>query len=81
MNEAQAQLRRFHMDTQYYEAHREELLERYPEQWVAIYDKQVVGTAPDFDQLLDGIESRGMSVGQVLVQHLSRKDELLILHS
>ena len=81
MKELQAELQRFKRDTAYYEAHREELLEQYPEQWVAIFNQQVVGASPDFDQLLDDIEGKGVRVGQVLVEYLTRKDELLILFS
>ena len=81
MKELQAELQRFKRATAYYEAHREELLEQYPEQWVAIFNQQVVGASPDFDQLLDDIEGKGVRVGQVLVEYLTRKDELLILFS
>lgn len=79
MQERQAELERFKRDTQFYEAHRQDLLGKYPEQWVAIFDERVVGTAPDFDQLLDDLQTRHMPVGKVLVEHLTTKDELLIL--
>jgi hypothetical protein len=45
MNQVQAELERFKKDTAYYEAHHEKLLKKYPEQWVAIFDQQVVGVA------------------------------------
>ena len=79
MDQAQAELQRFKRDTTYYEAHHAELLARYPEQWVAIYNQQVVGIAPDYEQLLDELQAKGFAVGQVLVEHLTRHDELLIL--
>lgn len=79
MKAQQRELERFRRDTAYYERHREELLEQYPEQWVAIFKEQVVGAAPEFDQLLDRLQGRGIPVGQALVEHLTRKDELLIL--
>lgn len=79
MDKVQAELQRFKQDTAYYEAHHAELLERYPEQWVAISRQQVVGVAPDYEQLLDELQARGFAVGHVLVEHLTRHDELLIL--
>ena len=79
MSQVQEELQRFKKDTAYYEAHHEELLKKYPEQWVAIFKQQVVGASPDFEQLLDELEAKGYSVGQVLVQHLTQHDELLIL--
>ena len=81
MNEVQAELARFHRDTQYYEGHYAELLERYPEQWVAIYHERVVGAAPDFDELLDDLQTKEIPVGHVFVEHLTLKEDLLILPS
>lgn len=81
MHELQAELQRFKQDTQYYEAHREDLLKQYPEQWVAIFNQQVVGAAPDFDQLLRALEHSGIPAEQALIEHVTYKDELLILRS
>ena len=63
------QLQRFQRDIDYLETHREELLDRYPEQWIAIFNEQV----------LDGLSAKGVPPGQGLVEHLTRHDELLIL--
>jgi hypothetical protein len=79
MHELQAELQRFKRDTQYYEAHREELLTQYPEQWIAVFNQQVVGAAPDFEQLLAVLEQSGIPVERTLIEHVTRKDELLIL--
>jgi hypothetical protein len=79
MNQVQVELQRFKKDTAYYEAHQDELLEKYPEQWVAIYNQKVVGASSDYEELLDYLQAKGYSVGHVLVQHLTRHDELLIL--
>jgi Family of unknown function (DUF5678) len=81
MHELQAELQRFKRDTQYYEAHREELLTQYPEQWVAIFNQQVVGAAPDFEQLLALLEQSGIPAERTLIEHVTRKEELLILSS
>jgi hypothetical protein len=79
MHELQAELQRFKRDTQYYEAHREELLTQYPEQWVAVFNQQVVGAAPDFEQLLALLEQSAIPVERTLIEHVTRKEELLIL--
>ena len=81
MHELQAELQRFKRDTQYYEAHREELLTQYPEQWVAVFNQQVVGAAPDFDQLLTMLERRSIPAQRALIEHVTCKAELLILQS
>ena len=74
-------LQRFQRDIDYYEAHRGELLDRYPEQWVAIFNEQVVDAAPTMEQVLIGLRAKGVPPGQGLVEHLTRHDELLILAS
>jgi hypothetical protein len=79
MNELQAELQRFKRDTQYYEAHREALLKQYPEQWVAIFNQQVVGAAPDVDQLLTALQHEGIPAEHALIEHVTGKEELLIL--
>ena len=79
MQQRQNELKRFKKDMYYYEAHREELLEQHPEQWVAIFNENVVDVAPEADQLLKDLKDQGIPAEHVFVQHLTRKDELLIL--
>jgi hypothetical protein len=81
MNQVQAELERFRKDTGYYEAHHEELLEKYPEQWVAIFDQQVVGAGPDYEQLLTELGEKGVPIERALFKHLTQKEELWILIS
>ena len=81
MNERQAEMEQFHRDTQYYGAHWEELLEQYPEHWVAIYKEQVVGTSPDARQLLVELKQRGIPIGETLFKYLTHKEELWILRA
>lgn len=81
MQAKQAELRRFRRDVDYYRAHQAQLLKQYPEQWVAIFNEQVVGTDPDYDRLLDEVEAKGISVGRVFIERLTTKDELLILRA
>jgi hypothetical protein len=76
-----AELKRFERDSDYLEAHYDELLDRYPEQWVAILDEKVVGTASELRQLLDELQGRDVPLERVLVEHLTRNDDILILPS
>ena len=72
-------LQRFKADTAYFEAHRGELLHHYPEQWVAIFDRRVVASDANFDKLLDAVQAAGVPLGSVFVQHVTSKEETLIL--
>jgi hypothetical protein len=58
----------------YFEAHREELLEQYPEHWVVIHQRRLVGAASNLDQLtalLDHLQETGISISEVLVEYLN----------
>jgi hypothetical protein len=75
----QADLRRFRRDVDYYAAHRDELLARYPEMWVAIFDRQLVGVASDPRALVATLTERRIPAGQALVKHLTRENAPLVL--
>ena len=79
MKQSQRELQRFQRDVDYFQAHQEELLSKYPDQWVAIYNQQVVGAAQDPEQLLDQLEEQGIPIEHALFEHLSTKEELWIL--
>jgi hypothetical protein len=63
----------------YYAEHRDELLARNPEMWVAIFDLQLVGVAEDPRALVDALKERRIPAGQALVKHLTRENALLVL--
>ena len=72
---------RFRNDTAYFEVHREQLLEKYSDQWVAIYNQEVVGASPDARQLLSDLQEKRIPLGQAVVKYLPKKEELLILQA
>ena len=74
-----AELERFTHDVAYYEAQYQDLLARYPEQWIAIYNQAVVGVAENFDDLLAALRQRGVPPEHALVEHLSRNEDVLTL--
>ncbi len=79
MQDVQAELERFGKDTEYYEVHYEELLAKYPEQWVAIFNEEVVGASADYDQLLADLQAKDIPIERALFKHLTRKEEIWIL--
>ena len=79
MDTVQEELQRFNQDSSYYEAHHQELLETYPEQWVAIYDQQVVGVAKDLKRLVARLQRAGIPTGRAFVEYVTAKEDLLIL--
>ena len=79
MNEQQLEFDQFQRDIEYSETHREELLNQYPEQWVAVLKRKVVGHASDVYELLDELRERGIPTERVVLRHLTRQEELFIL--
>jgi hypothetical protein len=59
--------------------HRDELLQRYPERWVAVYNGEVVGAAKDPKRLIRQLERKGIPPGEVYREYLTDREELLIL--
>ncbi len=68
-------------DVEFYETHYQELLSRYPDQWVAISDQKVVGASEDAFDLLAQLKVRGISTQRVMTRYLTEYPELLILTS
>jgi hypothetical protein len=64
-------LEHYNRDLDYYVAHYDELLRRYPEHWVGIYGEQVAGADPDFDRLLADLQQRGIPPSCSFIEYLS----------
>ena len=79
MNEDQAEMAQFEKDISYAENHHEELLNQYPEQWIAILGQQVVGASTEAYQLIADLKKKGIPTEWVVVRHLTQQEELLIL--
>ncbi|MPZ13002.1 MAG: hypothetical protein GEU73_01015 [Chloroflexi bacterium] len=77
--EIQQDLERFRRDTEYFDRHRQEFLQQYPEQWVAVYHQQVVGAARDPKRLVKQLERKGIPPGLVFHEYVTDQEDLLIL--
>lgn len=74
-------LTRFQRDIDFYESHYEELLQQFPEQWIAIYKQRVVGNDTDLDQLLQRLRQEGIPIEKALIEHVTAQEEVFILPS
>ena len=66
-------------NVEWYGAHYWELLEKYPDKWVAILDQRVVGAADDGFELIDQLRDKGIPPSQPLRRHLATEPKLLIV--
>ena len=62
-----AELKRFGEDHKYFSERYRELLERYPEHWIAVYNKEVVGADTDFRRLGEDLMARGYPLEKLAV--------------
>ena len=62
-----AELKHFEKDQKYFSERYRELLEQYPEHWIAVYNEEVVGTDTDFPRLLDDLKARGYPLAKLAV--------------
>jgi len=81
MSDDDKELQRYKRDVVYFEANYSKLLQRHPDQWIAIYDQKVVGISSGLNDLLDQIERAGISPGLAFTEYLSTQEEVLILIS
>lgn len=79
MKLSEARIEHHDRDVAYYEAHYHELLGRYPDQWIAILDQEVVGAADDAFRLVAQLKAKGIPASEVLRRHMGAGSELLIL--
>lgn len=76
------ELARFREDAVYVDEHWEELVARYPERWIAVYERKVVADAKSPTQLRSKVLKKGIPPGDTYRKFLSTKEEdLLILPS
>ena len=66
-------LKRFSEDGHFFDAHYNELLEKYPEHWIAVFYKEVVGTDTDFDRLLDDLKSQGFPLSRMFIKQVTSR--------
>ncbi len=78
--EIRAELERFGADGRWVNKHRNELLAKYPDQVIAVYNQQVVGASKDPRRLVRQLERKGLDPGRVYRKFLSTSDQLVIVH-
>ena len=79
MLDAKTESQLFREDCEFLDAHYDELLEKYPERWVAVVDKRVVGADPDLDRLLTRLKPMGLPRNRIVTEKVTAEEEIWIL--
>jgi|GEM_PF-946327 len=75
----QEDLARHSRDFDFFEHHSKELLEKYPDEWVAVYDIKVVDTDKDFLVLLARLKEKGIPTNKTIIHFMDTDPKPLIL--
>ncbi len=67
MRSAEARIEGHGRAVDYYEAHYQDLLAQYPDQWIAILNQKVVGASCDAFKLMSELEAGGIPANEVLI--------------
>ncbi len=60
-------------------SHREELLQQYPDQWIAVYRKDIIGNDKDLLRLVRKLRTSGVPLRHIALEMLSREEIPLAL--
>ena len=66
-DDRKVEMQHFNEDVQFANENAREIRRLYPDQWVAVYDKQVVGADEDLRRLLKGLKAQGYPPGKSLI--------------
>ena len=70
---------RHERDFEFLNYHHKELLEKYPDKWVAVYDVKVVGVHEDFLALLEQLKKEGIPTNKTIIWFMDTDPKPLIL--
>lgn len=72
-------LDQFAQDAKFLASIRPELQNKYPDHWVAVYGKELVGTGPTLRDIMRQLADRGVPASRAVVDFLSKEPVALIL--
>jgi len=72
-------MRQFEDDSNYLALHHHVLLDQFPEQWVAVFNGQVVSHGTNINAITKELASKRIPPNRVVVAFLSRRRRTLIL--
>jgi len=68
----------FSHDLAYFDKNREKLLEIYDENWIAVYESEVVAHSKRYNDMLAQIEKKGLPEEQLVIKYLSSREVITL---
>jgi hypothetical protein len=69
----------FQRDAEYLAKHEQYLIAKYPDEWIAIYDGEVVAHSSQLRELKRVLRTKRLPLNAVVIEYLSRTPVTLIL--
>lgn len=69
----------FHKSGLIFSSYRKRLIDRYPEQWVAVFDGKVKAHDPNYQSVLSKIDEDGIPRQLTLIRFITRNEGSMIL--
>ena len=74
-----ARRKQFHEDVIWFETHRKELVDKYPDHWVGVYRKEVVGAAEDIEDLMTQMKADQVPILRSYIDFVATKPKLWVI--
>ncbi len=79
LESAEAAWQKAEAEQAFWRAHRQELLEKYPDQFVVVLDGEVITAGKDLQEVLDELERRGIQPTDVWSKFIASDPKRLML--
>jgi ribosomal protein L20 len=78
LEEFQHRTSQYSDDVAYIEKNKEELLKQYNDNWVAVFNSNIVAYGKNFKGFIKSIKKAGVPLDKVTVEYISRRKELTL---
>ncbi len=76
--EFQRKTKIYSMSRQYVEANKDELVKKYAEHWIAVYDARIVVYNKSLKALMHQVEEAGVDVKEALIEYISSQKQITL---
>ena len=74
-----ASLEQFSADARWFDTHRKDLVAEYPDQWIGVFQRKVVGASDDIEDLVIRLQAKDLPVGSIYVDFAATKSKAWII--
>ena len=74
------ELRSFEKSAEVFSSERQQLIDKYENKWVGVFDGEIVGSADTSKRLLAILTKKGIPPAQTMIRRTDREEKILILN-